>query len=90
MYLIYDIFIMPIAIIKRAFVGKSTLHIPSLKQNATIRFCSPIPIILTRGRRMGIRRNALADPLPMKNSKIHITRKIIIIAIYGLTLLIRL
>ena len=80
MYLMYDMLIMPIAIIRSAFVGKRTLQIPSLKQNATIRFCSPIPIILTRGRRIGIRRNALAEPLPMKNSKTQITKKMIIIA----------
>ena len=88
MYFAKEMFIIPKATIKRAFVGKRTLHMPSLRQKATIRFCSPIPIILTRGRRIGIRRKAFADPLPIKNSKIQITKKIMIIAIYGLTELI--
>ena len=80
MYLVKEMLIIPNATIKRAFVGKRTLHIPSLKQNATIRFCSPIPIMFTRGRRIGIRRKAFADPLPIKNSKMHITKKIITMA----------
>ena len=78
-YLIYDMFIIPRAIISRPFVGKSTLQNPSLMQKATIRFCLPIPTISTRGRRIGISRKALAEPLPIKNSKTHITRKMIII-----------
>ena len=81
MYFRYEMLTIPRAIIKRPFVGKRTLHKPSLRQKATIRFCSPMPIIFTSGRSMGIRRNAFAEPIPMKNSNMHITTKIMIIAI---------
>ena len=81
MYLKYEILIIPRAIIRSPFVGNRTLQSPSLRQKATIKFCLPIESISTRGISIGIRRNALADPLPMKNSKIHITKKIIIIEI---------
>ena len=84
-YFIYEMLTIPIAIIRIPFVGKSTLQKPSLMQKATIRFCLPMPIISTRGRRIGIRRNAFAEPLPMKNSKIQITKKIMIIDTNGFT-----
>lgn len=77
--------IIPRAIISIPLVGKRILQSPSLRQKATIRFCLPIFTISTKGKRIGISRKALAEPLPIKNSKIHITRKIIRIDKDGLT-----
>jgi hypothetical protein len=82
-YLEYGILRIPIAIIIIPEVGKSTLQKPSLKQNERTRLCLSIPIISTRGISKGISKNALAVPLPMKNSKIIISAKIISIETSG-------